>query len=458
MKITTWDIREELRGLGLPLDGLKSELVARLAAATGSKEKLPKKRKATPSKKALASAKKTKRQLPAVQRQSTLYAHTRDVEDHGGVKLRPHHRTDDRYARRSSSRSPAPQPRRKRTLKRKDTPAPPTRSRRAAAKQTRSAMAVHAEEVDAAPKGAPSRRIGNHAVVASGAALGVLFMCIHAVQFAMQPLLTRWYQAESIPKPEIVLVCEVLKGALALAMLAASGKLAPALRSWTLSSSLRVAAVPAALYAVQNVLIQVGYAHLDALTFNIVNQSKIFFAATFVYVFVGATQTRAQTLALALVVLATYIVSQQHVPASAPAEDAAADASAALKFGLAPSIAAAAISGFTAALSQRVLQKSGRNSLLYSFELVSPASPLCAPLLRPTLSLSPADGRRAEGAARGRRGREREGARLKATLTLALTLRHARSLARSSLRALVSCILCTVTFHANHAHNLTRSP
>ena len=382
---TAWDLREELRELGLPLDGLKSELVARLAAATGSKETLLTKRKATPSKKALASAKKIKTASPAVQqrlsRQSTLYAHTRDVEDHGGVKLRPHHRTDERYTGRSSSRSPTPQPRRKRTLKRKDTPAPPARSRRAAAKKTRSAMAVHAEEVDAAAKGAPSRRISSRGALASGAAIGVVFMCIHAVQFAMQPLLTRWYQSESVPKSEIVLACEILKGALALAMLAASGKLPSALRAWTLRSSLRVAAVPAALYALQNVLIQVGYAHLDALTFNVVNQSKIFFAATFVYLFVGVMQTRRQTLALALVVLATYIVSQQHVvPAASSrtlAEGAAiapgpGDSADVLMYGLAPSLAAAAISGFTAALSQRVLQKSGRNSLLYSFELVRP--------------------------------------------------------------------------------------
>ena len=33
------------------------------------------------------------------QRQSTLYAHTRDVEEHGGVTLRPHHRTDEHYTK-----------------------------------------------------------------------------------------------------------------------------------------------------------------------------------------------------------------------------------------------------------------------------------------------------------------------------------------------------------------------
>ena len=55
------------------------------------------------------------------QRQSTLYAHTRDVEEHGGVTLRPHHRTDEHYTKpvRKSS-----------TKKRKSTPSKSPRSQK----------------------------------------------------------------------------------------------------------------------------------------------------------------------------------------------------------------------------------------------------------------------------------------------------------------------------------------
>lgn len=84
--------------------------------------------------------------MSRLSRQSTLYASTRDVEDHGGVRLRPHHRTDERYLGgatrgRSSSRgrstavepstSPPPpsvSPRKTRSARKKskraDTPAP----------------------------------------------------------------------------------------------------------------------------------------------------------------------------------------------------------------------------------------------------------------------------------------------------------------------------------------------
>jgi solute carrier family 35 (UDP-sugar transporter), member A1/2/3 len=47
------------------------------------------------------------------------------------------------------------------------------------------------------------------------------------------------------------------------------------LKGWNLSESLKVAALPAILYAVQNVLIQHGYVYLNSLTFNLLNQTKV---------------------------------------------------------------------------------------------------------------------------------------------------------------------------------------
>ena len=43
--------------------------------------------------------------MPRLSRQSTLFAATRDVEEHGGVTLRPHHRNDEHYTGSSSSSS-----------------------------------------------------------------------------------------------------------------------------------------------------------------------------------------------------------------------------------------------------------------------------------------------------------------------------------------------------------------
>ena len=36
-----------------------------------------------------------------------------------------------------------------------------------------------------------------------------------------------------------------------------------------------MAALPAVLYAIQNILAQVGYDNLDPLTFNLLNQTKV---------------------------------------------------------------------------------------------------------------------------------------------------------------------------------------
>ena len=47
------------------------------------------------------------------------------------------------------------------------------------------------------------------------------------------------------------------------------------LKGWNLSESLQVAALPAILYAIQNVLIQHGYNFLNSLTFNLLNQTKV---------------------------------------------------------------------------------------------------------------------------------------------------------------------------------------
>lgn len=54
-----------------------------------------------------------------------------------------------------------------------------------------------------------------------------------------------------------------------------SDEITSILKGWNLSESLQVAALPAILYAIQNVLIQYGYLYLNSLTFNLLNQTKV---------------------------------------------------------------------------------------------------------------------------------------------------------------------------------------
>jgi UDP-sugar transporter A1/2/3 len=59
------------------------------------------------------------------------------------------------------------------------------------------------------------------------------------------------------------------------------------LQQFNVAESLRLGAIPAAIYAVQNLLCQVGYRHLDFLSFNLLNQTKMLSTAAFVYLLIG---------------------------------------------------------------------------------------------------------------------------------------------------------------------------
>lgn len=55
-------------------------------------------------------------------------------------------------------------------------------------------------------------------------------------------------------------------------------------QQWTLVGSLVASGLPAAIYALQNSLLQISYKNLDSLTFSMLNQTKIFFTALFTYI------------------------------------------------------------------------------------------------------------------------------------------------------------------------------
>ncbi|KAF3626708.1 hypothetical protein FXO37_30249 [Capsicum annuum] len=80
-----------------------------------------------------------------------------------------------------------------------------------------------------------------------------------------------------------VLTCEVVKVICALILMAKEGTLKKIYREWTLFGSLTASGLPAAIYALQNSLLQISYKNLDSLTFSILNQTKLFFTALFTY-------------------------------------------------------------------------------------------------------------------------------------------------------------------------------
>ena len=58
-------------------------------------------------------------------------------------------------------------------------------------------------------------------------------------------------------------------------------------KEWTFVGSLTTSGLPAAIYALQNSLLQISYKNLDSLTFSMLNQTKLFFTALFTYIILG---------------------------------------------------------------------------------------------------------------------------------------------------------------------------
>ncbi|EKX51550.1 hypothetical protein GUITHDRAFT_65850, partial [Guillardia theta CCMP2712] len=133
-----------------------------------------------------------------------------------------------------------------------------------------------------------------------------------------------------------------------------------------LRESLKFAALPALIYAVQNLLTQVGYQNLDFLTFNLLNQTKILFMAFFIYQLMGIRQSHMQVCLQVRVGLKAD-GSEPKNPNSNDEDDIHND----FWLGVIPVLGASLMSGLAGGLSQVALQRSKRNSYLYTMEIAT---------------------------------------------------------------------------------------
>lgn len=152
-----------------------------------------------------------------------------------------------------------------------------------------------------------------------------------------------------------------------------------------MSSWLAVAFVPASLYCVQNMASLLAYQNLDALTYNVLNQTKTLSAALCCYLVMGRTQSSAQVFSL-LLLLVSALVMEGVVPldrllsvlgkswldsdAAGPVHDRQWEARH-WTYGVVPVLLASFISGLAGALTQKNLQAvtGGRNAYFFSMEL-----------------------------------------------------------------------------------------
>lgn len=179
--------------------------------------------------------------------------------------------------------------------------------------------------------------------------LSFVLMMLLAVQYAVQPRLSRKYISPKIKKQTVVLVEEVVKTTLAAAIFfskstdyvqsALKGTSVRRLNNWprfwhtsdvwqififyiykihftytcvfllslcrldwSLSSSLAIAGLPAMLYALQGVLQYVSYQHLDSVTFNGLTQTKTLSAAFCCWLILKKSQSPIQMVALGILI------------------------------------------------------------------------------------------------------------------------------------------------------------
>lgn len=105
----------------------------------------------------------------------------------------------------------------------------------------------------------------------------VLYCTLLAFQFGLQPLIASRLTAPGVSKSSIVVATEITKILIAIVSIAGASaqERENIIKSWRFIDSIKVAAIPATLYAIQNLAIQYGYSLLDSMTFNLLNQTKV---------------------------------------------------------------------------------------------------------------------------------------------------------------------------------------
>lgn len=119
-----------------------------------------------------------------------------------------------------------------------------------------------------------------------------------------------------------------------------------------------------------------AYQNLDALTFNVLNQTKTLSAALCTYLVMGKPQSKMQIVALFILFLSA-LVMEGIVPVDALLGNATLPGSTRedrfhthhLTYGVAPILLASFISGLAGAVAQKNLQTGARNSYQFSMEL-----------------------------------------------------------------------------------------
>lgn len=205
----------------------------------------------------------------------------------------------------------------------------------------------------------------------SAAAAGVkkkvwLYSLLLTIQYGAQPLISKRCIGREVIVTSSVLACEIVKVTCALFLMAKEGSLNKALREWTLIGSLSASGLPAAIYALQNSLLQISYRNLDSLTFSMLNQTKLIFTALFTYIILRQKQSIQQIGALCILILAAVLLS---IGEGSRKDYGSGNADEVVLYGIIPVLIASVLSGLASALCQWASQVKKHSSYLMTVEM-----------------------------------------------------------------------------------------
>ncbi|XP_058096790.1 UDP-N-acetylglucosamine transporter ROCK1 [Magnolia sinica] len=193
-----------------------------------------------------------------------------------------------------------------------------------------------------------------------------LYLTLLTIQYGVQPLISKRFIRREVIVTSSVLACEVAKVIFALILLAKEGSLGRLYKEWTLVGSLTASGLPAAIYALQNSLLQISYKNLDSLTFSMLNQTKLLFTAFFTYLMLGQKQSVKQMGALFLLIIAAILLSFGEGSGKG---SSGTNPDHVLFHGIIPVLVASVLSGLASSLCQWASQVKKHSSYLMTVEM-----------------------------------------------------------------------------------------
>ncbi|KAK4789764.1 hypothetical protein SAY86_017068 [Trapa natans] len=193
-----------------------------------------------------------------------------------------------------------------------------------------------------------------------------LYSLLLTLQYGAQPLVSKRCVRREVIVTTLVLTCELAKVVFAVFFMLKDGSLKKLFQEWTLAGSLVASGLPAAIYALQNSLLQISYKNLDSLTFSMLNQTKIFFTALFTYIILRQKQSIQQIGALFLLIAAAVLLS---IGEGSSKGSTSGDPEQILFYGIIPVLVASLLSGLASSLCQWASQVKKHSSYLMTVEM-----------------------------------------------------------------------------------------